>query len=140
MDIKDAFTTLRSNMLFQVSLGSKELFHSNFLAWLFDTYKALAHELFLPFMDSSFEFLSEGSFVDREKGNTDLRLNYANNRHVIIENKVKSMPYEEQLEKYAKNTGKDQCYILLSLIKPDFISEILIFDDVQSFFELAFHS
>lgn len=121
MDIKDAFTTLRSNMLFQVSLGSKELFHSNFLAWLFDTYKALAHELFLPFMDSSFEFLSEGSFVDREKGNTDLRLNYANNRHVIIENKVKSMPYEEQLEKYAKNTGKDQCYILLSLIKPDFI-------------------
>ncbi|HIN39989.1 MAG TPA: hypothetical protein EYM84_06930 [Flavobacteriales bacterium] len=121
MDIKNAFITLRSNMLFQVSLGSKELFHSNFLAWLFDSYKSLAHELFLPFMDGSFEFLSEGSFVDREKGNTDLRLNYVNNRHVVIENKVKSMPYKEQLEKYAKNTGKDHCYILLSLIKPEFI-------------------
>ena len=121
MEIKNAFITLRSNMLFQVSLGSKELFHSNFLAWLFDSYKSLAHELFSPFMEGSFEFLSEGSFVDREKGNTDLRLNYANNRHVVIENKVKSMPYKEQLEKYAKNTGKDQCYILLSLIKPDFI-------------------
>ena len=72
MEIKNAFITLRSNMLFQVSLGSKELFHSNFLAWLFDSYKSLAHELFSPFMEGSFEFLSEGSFVDREKGNTDL--------------------------------------------------------------------
>lgn len=36
LEIKVITESLKNNFLFQVSLGSKELFHSNLLAWLLE--------------------------------------------------------------------------------------------------------
>src|ERR1700676_1892052 len=108
---------LRSSPLFQLSLGSKELFHSNFLAWLFETYPQESGRALSRFLKKD-----EGSAVMlpvlREQKNRDLTINFKNGQQLVIENKVKSLPYIEQLELYSEGATEDQNFLLLSLMPP----------------------
>jgi len=130
--MNDDLTALAKNPLFQMSLGSKELFHSNFLAW------ALGNKDQQKFTKSFFKKLlkDEDLIIDeieppeREKMNIDLKFKIkfpgGKKKSVIIENKVKSMPYKSQPVKYKEkfeNNGEDNTFFLLSLIEPYLVRE-----------------
>ena len=125
---------LHQNPMFRISLGSKELFHSNFLAFLWDCDKQ-------AFLNMINDLLPEGKKINvsellgkdeltiyREKENLDLCICHTENKKdcidIIIENKVKSIPYIEQLDEYRQTAAKHQdkdstgtavTYILLTL-------------------------
>jgi hypothetical protein len=118
-----ALKELKNSKLFNLSLGSKELFHSNFLAWLAENYSL---EIGIVFS----KFIKENKIINlikepplREKENIDLTFTYEDNQILIIENKVKSLPSIDQLSKYSKDHNLNKSYLLLSLYKPNFINE-----------------
>lgn len=117
------FENLKNSPLFNLSLSSRELFHSNFLCWLGESHKVEFGEIFKDFLkilpeDNDFKIKE----IHREKDNIDLSFTYSNGQEIILENKVKSIAYIEQLKKYSeKNTDKKN-YILLSLSKPVFFN------------------
>ena len=114
---------LTTNPLYALSLGSRELFHSNFLAWLFE-YRSDAIEgvLAQPF---------QATRIERERHNIDLILIDEKRKHVIaIENKVKDTAKAEQLESYsaALSSAFDHSEwqvrkVLLTLFPPAFTLE-----------------
>lgn len=107
---------LKKSPLFNLSLASKELFHSNFLYWL-SKYKL---DLFVSVMgrlaDSTFNW--DNSYkVEREKKQFDLSVwNDKEEVVFVLENKVKSIPYEDQLNKYTAKSP-NAVRVLLSLTK-----------------------
>ena len=141
---EDFIKTLQNNVAFQLSLTSKELFHSNFLAWLAedkDTTDIFNDVLRNCFGAKDLAFDPDEMMVMREYKNFDFcickRLKNENedvketektekefvpgNVLFVLENKFKSLPYKEQLEKYQKKVekgnkkGKPVQYCLLSL-------------------------
>lgn len=131
---------LKSSPLFHLSLGSKELFHSNFLAWLGenDTTRSLFISLIRYFLLKSkikvtlnwlddFQTNPKKYEIRREYMHFDLCILQKNNNKripiLVLENKVKSIPENEQLTKYHnkfKVNKKQTNFILLTLIE-DFI-------------------
>lgn len=100
---------LKQSPIFAMSLGSKELFHSNFWKYLLDTKECSALiKLFFKNIDLSKEYK-----VEREKEHMDLVITN-NDRKYVIENKIKSYPSKEQLENYSK---KDISYGVITGIK-----------------------
>lgn len=118
---------LKKNPMFWMSLGSKELFHSNFLQYL-STLDPKSN-----FIDMLNGFLPEGKklpkgidyCLDRELEDFDICLYHMDGDKivydVVLENKVKSIPYKEQLTEYVNKTikqGSPDCrFILLTLSK-----------------------
>lgn len=126
-NMKEHIDKLNESTLFQLSLGSKELFHSNFLAWLAE--KSVAFNQVILNLIGIKDCHIKPLHVYREKEYIDLWLEYkigVNTVNVFIENKVKSLPYRSQLDSYAEKQAKkknvDNHYILLSLYRPSFIS------------------
>ena len=114
---------LRDLPIFKLSLGSKELFHSNFLEYLWE----VDHRLFLNIINRLLpkgEYLLEDGYeLSRELENFDLCL-YHNSKSpiydLIIENKVKSIPFKEQLKEYKVKAEKSLTpphFLLLSLVE-----------------------
>lgn len=125
---EEIIKNLNKSTLFRLSLGSKELFHSNFLAWVAENSLAFNQAIF-EFLDLR-ECCIKSTTINREKEHIDLWLEYkieAKTINVIIENKVKSLPYRSQLDSYAekqeskKEKDVENYYILLSLYRPSFI-------------------
>lgn len=115
---------LKGSPIFNLSLSSKELFHSNLLAWLCDTYPAYAGNLFAEFLKRRLVGIGSVKTL-REWNNLDLVVEFEDGQSLVIENKVKSLPYERQLEEYAE-AMKGRPYVsflLLSLSKPYFLDE-----------------
>lgn len=111
---------LKSSPLFNLSLSSKELFHSNFLFWLGQNYPNEFGLLFRDYITKKTES-SSITHIFREKENIDLSFVYSNNQEILVENKVKSIPCLKQLKEYSeKNPNKN--YLLLSLSEPLFFS------------------
>ncbi|MBC2834064.1 hypothetical protein [Paragemmobacter straminiformis] len=111
---------LDENPIFHMSLSSRELFHSNFLAWLFWKYPASLNAV-LPLSFS----VSNISAVHRERKNLDLLIEAIADsglkHNIVLENKVKDIPRAEQLLSYDEklkgdlgNAPTDK--ILLSLV------------------------
>lgn len=113
---------LRESPLFQLSLASKELFHSNLLAWLCETYPGYVGRLFAIFLSHA-PPTCEGLRVYRESHHIDLLLRYPGGEDLVIENKVKSLPAREQLEEYsaAIRDKEKTSFLLLSLTRPAFL-------------------
>ena len=133
--LKERLTT---NPLFALSLGSRELFHSNFLAWLLENYPLTVSALTQSQAPKKIE-------VYREKYNFDLVIVFGegNDRQsLIIEVKVKDIPSIEQLDRYdetakkhKKILGSSPDRLLISLTKPP--SEIPVSWRVVNLAELA---
>jgi hypothetical protein len=109
---------LLSSPLFNLSLSSKELFHSNFLSWIGERYPDLFIAIFEE-LGCSVKWKSKAWKVKRELLNLDLCVQLCNGEHIpfVLENKVKSIPRKNQLDEYAaklKPTPEDNL-ILLSL-------------------------
>ncbi|CAA9215759.1 MAG: hypothetical protein AVDCRST_MAG93-222, partial [uncultured Chloroflexia bacterium] len=121
-DLEQIVPELESSPLFQLSLASKELFHSNFLAWLGIQYPRETGRVFAEFLRVAPADFT-GLQVYRERENIDLTLRYPDGQILIVENKVKSLPDKQQLTKYAsavKDKGSTS-YLLLSLTTPTFL-------------------
>lgn len=122
--------------MFQLSLGSKELFHTNFLYWL---WKAEPIAFWIIMSKFGFKTDDKGSLaVKREWEHLDLSIVHetvkkkkgkdvkiVDNIVAVIENKVKSIPRIKQLDNYNKEIEKvnkdNECKkILLALIDPGF--------------------
>jgi hypothetical protein len=116
---------LRRSPLCNLSLASKELFHSNFLAWLCETYPAHAGKLFALFIKNppdNFDTVC----ASRELHRVDLTLTYENGEQLLVENKVKSLPSREQLAAISAGVKKKEIpnssFLLLTLVDPTFFS------------------
>lgn len=119
---EDFIKTLQDNVAFQLSLTSKELFHSNFLAWLAEDENTT--DIFNELLKNCFgvkdwTFNAKKMMVKREYKNFDLCIcekieNEKKDKveigedskyipgHIlfVLENKFKSLPYKEQLKIY----------------------------------------
>lgn len=100
-NLKTIIKDLSNNVMFSLSLSSKELFHSNLWAWLGRKYPKMFTEIFL---DEKVE-LDENSIILREYKNFDLYVETKNSIYVF-ENKCKSMPNKSQLKEYDKKLAE----------------------------------
>lgn len=127
---------IEKSPMFQLSLGSKELFHTNFLYWL---WKAEPNAFWRIMSKFGIKTDDKGSLaVKREWEHFDLSIVHetikkkkgkdvkiVDNIVAVIENKVKSIPRIKQLDNYNKEIEKvnkdNECKkILLALIDPGF--------------------
>lgn len=128
-------TQLNSMPIFRLSLGSKELFHSNFLEFLWDMNKAMFIRIINKLLPADHRLPENINYsyheLSREKENFDICVFHSITKkkkmHIvydlIIENKVKSIPSKIQLDDYVtkvlKNKWNKGCpprYILLTLV------------------------
>ncbi len=115
---------LKGSPVFAMSLGAKELFHSNFLAWFWNNYSGHAMAAFSGWMGG---IPKQAAFkaAEREKNNFDLTISFSGDHKLVIENKVKAVPSKAQLEEYSrklsneKHPEKIEC-LMLSLTPPRF--------------------
>lgn len=117
--VQTVASELNVEPLARIMYGQRELFHSNFLAWFFDTLPELADAVFrnlTPDGDGT------NRRVDRERQNLDLVLNWPGAAPLVIENKVFSLPEKVQLDEYREKTsrwkGTPAQHILLSMSPP----------------------
>lgn len=98
--IEEIVEELKKSPTYAMSLGSKELFHSNFWAYLMGnpSYKEFIHSFF-PELD-----LNLVTKVERENEHRDIVI-FAGNKQYVIENKIKSYPDKEQLSRYGENSN-----------------------------------
>lgn len=93
--IIELINKLKKSPLYAMSISSIELFHSNFWQWLMNFNK----EYVKVFFKNENINLDEIKDIEREYKNTDISIKYQNVVY-IIENKIKSLPTESQLESY----------------------------------------
>lgn len=99
----EAVEKLRPSLVFAMSKGSHELFHSNIWAWLIEKDSRFARAFF-PDIKGEIEAMK------REEGNRDLTIwTRVDGRRqaYVVENKFKSIPRREQLEEYGQKLGGD---------------------------------
>jgi len=113
----EAFKTLKESPLFNLSLSSKELFHSNMFYWICETYRETLGPILAENIGLEAETIEE---TEREKLNTDLIIHFKEDKKVVIENKVKSIPNPAQLKKYEQKITGISKFVLLSLFEPSF--------------------
>ncbi len=111
---------LDAEPLFHMSLGSKELFHSNFIAWFARKYADEACAVLGPWAGAASS--GDQHRVGREEGDLDLVIELPGHNPLVVENKVFSMPDERQLERYAQGPvakmKRRPALVLLSLANP----------------------
>lgn len=108
--------------LARIMYGQRELFHSNFLAWMFDTLPKLADAVFRDLTTDDVTSYTTVRRVERERENLDLVLHWPDAAPLVIENKVFSLPEQAQLDEYRGKTGRwkgaPAQHILLSMSPP----------------------
>lgn len=121
---------LKKSPMFQLSLASRELFHSNFLAWLAENYPEVGSAIFSQYLPQP--VTSPNSIIAiRESKNIDILLKFADGQQLVIENKVKSVPYIQQLQDYTLSIpNKDRPrtgFLLITLGPPPFSTDNFTF-------------
>lgn len=123
--MKNKIKYLKESPIYAMSLCSKELFHSNFWAWLMEMDESFV-EIF--FKDENNKMLAG---IGREDGHRDITIYRRDDEKdknekadvYVIENKLKSIPTVEQLEHYKKdieNWGVWKGGVLTGIKKPLF--------------------
>ena len=120
---------LMSSPLFQLSLASKELFHSNFLYWLAVNHPEFFSEVFKNMLKGVDLGLNKENTarVHREAKHFDFSVTAKDGfPSLILENKVKSIPSLPQLQKYEEEAKKDKdfrgsilCLLSLATVFPE---------------------
>lgn len=115
-DMENIIKNLKENVLFNASLGSKELFHSNLLAWFleqknnsgeFEALRLFIKEVAKP--DVGIITEENNPIIAREENKIDLTIKWKQDKDwnlIFIENKMKSIPTSDQLNEYDKKTEK----------------------------------
>lgn len=122
MNKSELIKNLNLSPIYNMSQDSLENFHTSFLCWLGNTYPENFIKLF---SDRTIDKTKEYSCKKQQSHTyedkhiiTDLEIEFNDNEVLIIENKLKSFPTKEQLEKYSNVINKKNevaSFILLSL-------------------------
>jgi len=133
-EVKKIATWLKQSAVFNVSLSNKELFHSNFLAWLCERIPTAPQILFGPEFGGVSSRWGRTWSVRREEQNLDLVIELGDSQGptdtLVIENKVKSVPGSEQLVAYRDAVKSKpgqfagQQHFLLLTLDPDDVRSI----------------
>ena len=113
---------LKGSLLFYMSLGSKELFHSNTWAWLIERDNNFAR-IFFPSIPQGAAIT-----VTREEKNRDLTIwvnkGTNNAQAYVIENKFKSIPRRGQLVQYENEVGSEfKEGVVTGIARPSWMEE-----------------
>ena len=112
---------IENTLNYQLSLSNLELYHSNLFAVVLEKSEFINHKFFSDVIDINKKYTDLK--VYREKNSIDLTIEVIDEdkqTHVIfIENKVKSLPDENQLVRYSEKNSSAKG-VLLSLVKPGF--------------------
>ena len=112
---------IENTLNYQLSLSNLELYHSNLFAVVLEKAGFINHKFFSDVIDINKKYTDLK--VYREKKSIDLTIEVTDEdgqTHVIfIENKVKSLPDENQLIRYSEKDSNAKG-ILLSLVEPGF--------------------
>ena len=112
---------IENTLNYQLSLSNLELYHSNLFAVVLEKSEFINHKFFSDVIDINKKYTELK--VYREKNSIDLTIEVIDEdgqTHVIfIENKVKSLPDEDQLVRYSEKDSNAKG-ILLSLVEPGF--------------------
>ena len=126
----------KQNPMYFFSLSSKELFHSNFLEFLFQTDCEKFFKIIDKILRTDFSSAPYNYALSREKEKFDICISHkvktnrgkdADCYDLIIENKVKSIPYYTQLEDYQNKADKHNKNLKNTQV------EILLLSLVQNF-------
>lgn len=121
MGIDDRIKNLENSPIYAMSLGSKELFHSNFWAWLMRRNKGFVRFFFNEIDDEKLSGKENFEYVKREEKNRDITIHTVDGGIYVIENKIKSLPYVKQLAKYQIEAGRSfNGGVLAALKDPNF--------------------
>lgn len=109
-EINKKINELYNSPTFRMSLCGKELFHSNFWAWLLEYGEKNRFEGKNPFAKMFFGYKGSLLRVEREKEHRDISAYFKNDKGVekvfVIENKLKSVAKIDQLKGYEDKLGK----------------------------------
>ena len=112
---------LQQNPMYRLSMSSLELFHSNFLEWLFDIDHAAFLTCFGLEVNNSSTYTIEREYhlgtKEEKEWVTDIAVFKNGKMILIIENKIKSTPSKGQLKYQSELAGEDCKKVLLSLFK-----------------------
>ena len=112
---------IENTLNYQLSLRNLELYHSNLFAVVLEKSQSINHKFFSDVININKKYTDFK--VYREKNSIDLTIEVIDEdgkTHVIfIENKVKSLPDENQLIRYSEKDSNAKG-ILLSIVKPGF--------------------
>jgi hypothetical protein len=101
---------LEGDLVFTMSLGSKELFHSNVLAWFISRFPAIAKAV---------TGLVGPVTVSREEKRTDLLIRSPGSPSMVIENKIFALVDSAELDRIAKKFSlENPRLVVLSLTPP----------------------
>ena len=119
--LREVCARLHANPVLHMSLHSKELFHSNLLGWIVEAHPDLGAAALSPWLQP--DRGQERLRVRREHHQLDLIVELPGYRALVVENKVFSLPDEQQLARYdEKNIVEaglaDASRVLLSLPDP----------------------
>jgi len=103
------FENLNNSIMFNLSLSSKELFHSNLLGYLFSRDNTLFSKIVRIKNLTTKE-------VKREHNNIDIEIICNDDRKYLIENKVKDIIDCDQLDKIQTKNKNYEKYYLFSLL------------------------
>lgn len=112
---------LKESPLFNISLCSKELAHSNFWAWMINDINIGGKNPFIEVFYPEF-CSSNNSFIEakREENHTDIKVDYKDlsgaEKCFLIENKIKSVPTYKQLKEYQDKNNNFAQGILTGII------------------------
>ena len=130
--MKTLVQQLQENPMFKFSMSSLELFHSNFLEWLFNQNPSTFLICFGIDVETGKEYTIQREYTlgsdkvndKKKKWITDIAVFAKENGKdekeliLIIENKIKSLPSKGQLKAQAEKAGKDcKKKVLLTLFK-----------------------
>ena len=112
---------IENTLNYQLSLSNLELYHSNLFAVVLEKSGFINHKFFSDVIDINKKYTDLK--VYREKNSIDLTIEITNEDGqtyvIFIENKVKSLPDENQLIRYSEKDSNAKG-ILLSLVEPGF--------------------
>ncbi len=129
--MKTLVQELQENPMFKFSMSSLELFHSNFLEWLFNRNSSAFLKCFGIDVETDKEYTIQREYTlgsdkvndKKKKWITDIAV-FAKEKGsdkkelvIIIENKIKSLPSKGQLESQSKKAGSNCKTILLTLFE-----------------------
>lgn len=109
--------------MFNLSMASKELFHSNMLYWISLSYPQLFLKILNDLNVETCSWKDKEWVTYREKNHFDLSV-YAKNGNkeeclLIVENKVKSIPHTDQLNEYKDKVNTQNAKLLLLSLTTD---------------------
>ena len=147
--IDEKIKALKDSPLYAMSLGNRELYHSNFWAWLMRRNPYMINVFFDKLIkkvekkedkkgepvfnitttedDITHQNIDPMELIKREDSHTDILIQLGKKVY-IIENKIKTLPDRKQLLKYQHKSEGFQKGCYTGFVDPDFKEELITFD------------